>query len=365
MASACLPTQAVFSCHESADCGEAGECEDDGFCSFPDPQCESERRYGGLAPAPVANRCVPRDTPQPDSTSAADFSTSGGDFQSSGAGAETSGAAGTASSGADVSESTSTGSEGQTENSSGSESSTGTAPIERVQDGLVVLYLFDGPSGGVILDHGPPPSLNLSLTGDGYAWVPAGLRLEGEPTTTAVGVASDHSKLHDACQASHALTLEVWATPDEGLSGPSRVLSYSASASERNFSLLHGIDSNKTTTRWSSRLRAGAEAPNGMPPLESDGLEDAGMKHIVFVHDGPEDVKISSLERLYIDGAIESEGVRAAGFENWEFGPGMVLGVGNEVGGGRAFKGVIHLAAVYCRALAPAEVLRNFEAGLG
>ncbi|MEM6292278.1 MAG: LamG domain-containing protein [Myxococcota bacterium] len=74
----------VFACTESSQCesvGVAGTCEPSGFCSFPDPECDSGRRYGGLA-GPLSNTCVSADdddTVGATSTSAAtDTSFSGG-----------------------------------------------------------------------------------------------------------------------------------------------------------------------------------------------------------------------------------------------------------------------------------------------
>lgn len=39
--------------------GVVGTCEPPGFCAFPDPECESELRYGSEAPADIAGACVP------------------------------------------------------------------------------------------------------------------------------------------------------------------------------------------------------------------------------------------------------------------------------------------------------------------
>lgn len=54
------PTYDVFTCSSDADCqGDGvGQCEANGFCSFPDQQCPSGRRYGELAGGGFANDCV-------------------------------------------------------------------------------------------------------------------------------------------------------------------------------------------------------------------------------------------------------------------------------------------------------------------
>ncbi|MEM6293837.1 MAG: hypothetical protein AAGA54_21355 [Myxococcota bacterium] len=53
----------AFSCQEDAQCEGLvdGRCELNGYCSLPDEECVSGRRYGDLAPDTVAGRCVPSD----------------------------------------------------------------------------------------------------------------------------------------------------------------------------------------------------------------------------------------------------------------------------------------------------------------
>lgn len=62
------PSDDTFICGDDSQCisGEAvGQCELNGHCSFFDPDCPSERRYGQLGPTTLAGSCVPAD----DSTS--------------------------------------------------------------------------------------------------------------------------------------------------------------------------------------------------------------------------------------------------------------------------------------------------------
>lgn len=53
--------RAIFECVDDASCGASGRCEDNGYCSFPDAECASGRRFGEHAPAGVAGRCVDDD----------------------------------------------------------------------------------------------------------------------------------------------------------------------------------------------------------------------------------------------------------------------------------------------------------------
>jgi hypothetical protein len=52
----------LFACARPGDCIDGpigGACELDGYCSFPDPGCETGRRYGEHAPDDIAGACVP------------------------------------------------------------------------------------------------------------------------------------------------------------------------------------------------------------------------------------------------------------------------------------------------------------------
>lgn len=51
----------TFNCQDDAGCGDAGRCETNGFCSFPDAACASGRRYGELAGAGLQGQCVADD----------------------------------------------------------------------------------------------------------------------------------------------------------------------------------------------------------------------------------------------------------------------------------------------------------------
>lgn len=53
---------AAFSCADDSQCvsgGALGTCESSGFCSFPDPGCDSGKKYGGHAGGGLGGTCVP------------------------------------------------------------------------------------------------------------------------------------------------------------------------------------------------------------------------------------------------------------------------------------------------------------------
>ena len=144
-----------FVCTTDSECASdtgAGFCEADGFCSFFDPDCESERRYGQLAGGGLAGTCVPTGgtggAGSTDSTGDGPTSdTTGADEGSSGSADDGTtlavGSTGDTPAGATTVEATSVGSSGTSESSS-DESSSGSTGVTNVcplvddfEDGLL------------------------------------------------------------------------------------------------------------------------------------------------------------------------------------------------------------------------------------
>lgn len=76
MAAGCLSTSA-FACTDDTQCiqdGILGTCEDIGFCSFPDPACSSDKRFGEHAGGGLGSQCV-----APEDETGTDEDTDGGD----------------------------------------------------------------------------------------------------------------------------------------------------------------------------------------------------------------------------------------------------------------------------------------------
>ncbi|MEM6997071.1 MAG: hypothetical protein AAF721_41590 [Myxococcota bacterium] len=49
----------VFQCQSDTECsGSGGHCEAEGYCSFPDPGCDSGRRFGALSGSELSGSCV-------------------------------------------------------------------------------------------------------------------------------------------------------------------------------------------------------------------------------------------------------------------------------------------------------------------
>lgn len=358
LGSGCSPS--VYQCGQDTQCGSAGFCEPSGFCSFVDMACPSGRRYGAFAGEELGESCVvglgsstgdgDETTAIPDLESTDTGSTSSGDSTTTGIVPISDGS------------SSSSGSASETSTGSAESSSTGPAPIVRVEDGLVVFYRLDEGEGTAVHDTAPlEPSIDLTLTGAGFAWVGDGLRFDGDDDTIA-GSTTSTTKLNTACAETNEITLESWVTTvSVGTPGPPRIVTYSEDPGSRNFSLMVGSNvTGEAAAGFRGRLRTDALIPNGTPStvVELGSRVKGQLQHVVYVREASGD------ERMFVDAAIGVETTRAGDFSVWETMGVMRLALGNEFSEPRPLDGTLHLVAVYCRALQPDEVQQNFDAGL-
>ena len=215
--------------------------------------------------------------------------------------------------------------------------------------GPVVAYAFEA-SGSHVLDvsnAGAPINLTLSEA--------AGIR-RGDSSihlTGRGGIVSREParKLTRAMKRSRELTIEVWLRPgDLKQSGPARILTLSSDTSNRSFTL--GQDGD----RFDVRLRTTTTNANGLPSLSSPPRSVSKAEvHVVFTRDR------NGKTRLSVNGSPVANGQAKGTFANWS--DKDRLAIGDEVSGGRPWKGSIKRIAIYSRAFTDREVRESFKAG--
>jgi hypothetical protein len=227
----------------------------------------------------------------------------------------------------------------------------GDLSLQRVTDGLQVLYDFRTLDTGVLRDlSGNLIPLNLTLREPKNATAsPQGLVLQGKPSITTDSPADG---LSAQLQRSGALSLEVWIHPQSvSQNGPARVLTLSRNGNERNFTL--GQDGDK----MDFRLRTTATSTNGIPSLVTkSGVVQTAPMHVVCTHSR------DGRTQVFVNGKMVAEQQIKGDFSNWS--SDYRLAVGNELTGDRPWAGSISLAAIFNRALSSEEVERNYQAGL-
>lgn len=221
---------------------------------------------------------------------------------------------------------------------------------ERVESDLVALYDFEEVGGTVVHDRSSlEPRLDLQIaTPKAVRWNSGAIVVEG-PANIASAAKAD--KISDACKRSHELTIEAWVKPENvQQAGPARIVSLSADASRRNFTL--GQDGAKLDVR----LRAEATSENGLPSLSSAaGSLKTELTHVVYTRN------VGGEATLYLNGKPGAAKKLDGKLTNWSDDFRLILA--NEAGGDRAWRGELHLVAIYSRALSEQEVAQNFAAG--
>lgn len=361
----CTSEQA-FACGADAQCGD-GTCLE-GYCAFPDSECDSGQRYGALAGS-LSGTCAPAPGGT-DSTATGSGTTSAGTQGTTSVGSTdptlTGGATSTSTTDAatsmvDPSDGTgttdpTTSAGGSTGGSPTSGGTTGPVPIERVDEGLVAYYRPDDIDSGTTVPDisGVDPALDMMLQGGGFSWVDGGLQTTGEGIVIASGSAA---KIRNACQASDELTVEVWVTPDNGTQfGPARIVTYSQDTLERNFTL--GQGNFDGAAGWAGRARTTVTNASGVPEVFYDGSVATELSHVVFTRSS------GGTSTLFLDG-LEIQQLAVGGdFSVWSDSASHQFAWGNEITLDRDWAGTFHLVAVYGRALSDQEVAQNFAAGL-
>ncbi|MEM9196113.1 MAG: LamG domain-containing protein [Myxococcota bacterium] len=224
-------------------------------------------------------------------------------------------------------------------------------PAVRTTMGLQALYEFNEGAGDMVMDTsgvGAPLHLTIDQP-SGVTWGIDSLTIDRSVRITS-GVPA--TKLIDAGLASNAITVEAWiATADIALGGPARIATLSSGTGARNFTLGQEFD------RWELRLRTTTTNNNGDPSLLStiSVVQDA-LTHVVFTWDGS-----TGRWTCYLDGALNETSTRTGDLSPWD--ATMEFALANELSRNRAWRGTMHLVAVYDRALSEQEVLGNFLAG--
>ena len=231
---------------------------------------------------------------------------------------------------------------------------TGTG-VERVSEGLLVLYAFDEGAGTSVTDiSGVGTPLPLEIQGSSYSWEGDGLRVEDAIVRSEIPA----TKVIEGCQATDEMTVEAWITPlAADMEGPGRIVTLSMSSSSRNFTLGQGLFEMPTSI-FAGRLRTSDDSGsnNGTPQLDTPPLAAPVATHVLYVRSSADDT-----DQIFVDGQSEAQGMRTGDFSGWD--SGFELACGNELSLDRPWQGILHLVAVYDRALTHDEIIQNFDAG--
>lgn len=236
--------------------------------------------------------------------------------------------------------------------------STVAAGGNRYEANQIALWQFKTGKGTVAYDtSGIDPAMNLSFIGP-VTWVGGwGIMLPGG-TAKVQASTTTSKKLSDLIKSTGEYSIEAWVVPDNvAQDGPARIVSYSASSTQRNFTL----GQTKYNYDFLNRVDNVTDE-NGMPALSTpDAAEvlQATLQHVVATFDPVNG------RRIYVNGQLVSQTDPQAGgnLTSWQDTFAFVLG--NETDGLKPWKGVVKMVAIHNRAMTEAEINQNFAAGVG
>jgi hypothetical protein len=199
---------------------------------------------------------------------------------------------------------------------------------------------------------GVEPAMDLTLSGNVQWFGGWGLNFAGGKAQAST---STSAKLKNLALSTGEYSIEAWVAPGNVVQEDMRIVSYSASLTNRNFNL------GQTMYDYELFTRSSVSNANGDPQLSTpsnDEVLQATLQHVVATFHP------ASGRRIFVNGVLVATDAAPGGtITNWDTSYAFVLG--NEVSGNRMWNGVLRLVAIHNRALTPAQVTQNFEAGVG
>jgi hypothetical protein len=219
----------------------------------------------------------------------------------------------------------------------------------------IAKYEFQTGSGYTAYDtSGVDPSADLSISGSvlwAGGWgvnIGAGGKLQASTSSSA--------KLYNMIQATGEFSVEAWVAPALVAVDKSYMVTYSGGDTLRNFTL------GQTNQDYDFMLRSSNSVLNGTPQLQTPDaamLLQASLQHVVLTYDPVNG------RQIYVNGvnANVPDPQKGGTISNWDNTFALVLG--NEVSGDRSWQGLIKFVAIHSRAMSAAQVMQNFNAGVG
>ena len=225
----------------------------------------------------------------------------------------------------------------------------------RYEAAQIGLWEFKTGSGTTAYDtSGVTPSLDLTLSGE-YEWFGGwGITINNG---RAQGSTSDSRKLHDRIRLTGEYSIEAWVVPANVTQEMSRIVTYSAGDTARNFSL------QQTLYNYDFLHRSTTTGGNGDNPQlstpDADEVLQATLQHVVAT--------FSAIDgrSIYVNGQLVSQGDPAAPGTLVDWDDTFAFVLGNEAGGNGLWQGTLRMVAIHEFALTPAQIQQNFDVGVG
>jgi hypothetical protein len=225
----------------------------------------------------------------------------------------------------------------------------------RYDSDTIAKYEFKEGQGSIAYDtSGVSPEADLTVSGN-VTWDQGWGIIFGQGSR-AQALTTTSQKIGDLIKTTGEYSIEVWAAPANVTQTKANIVSYSGSDTSRDVTL------GQNAMQYQAATRSSKTDTNGAPPLLTSATADvaqAALQHIVLTYDPVNG------QKLYVNGQFTGDVDPNGGgsLANWDDTFALVLG--NETTGDRQWLGEIRLLAIHDTALTPAQVLQNYDAGVG
>jgi hypothetical protein len=219
----------------------------------------------------------------------------------------------------------------------------------------IAKYEFQSVVNNTTFDtSGIDPSADLTISGNvtlaGGWGINVGAGGKAQATTQA------SQKIYSMIQATGEFSIEAWVAPALVAVNNSYMVSYSGGDTTRNFTL------GQTNQDYDFMLRTSNTALTGLPQLQTPDAAmalQASLQHVVLTYDAVNG------RQIYVNGTLVpvADPQKGGTIATWDSTFALVLG--NEVSGDRSWQGLIKFVAIHSRSMTAAQVLQNFNAGVG
>lgn len=234
----------------------------------------------------------------------------------------------------------------------------------RFEDNVIALYEFKAGEGQTAFDtSGVSPALDMTLSGN-VGWVGGwglefGPSIDNENGSTiragkAQGSTDNSRKLHTLLTASGEYSIEAWVVPGNVVQEDSRIITYSGSATARNFTL------GQTEQLYDVLHRSTTSDQNEPFSTENNPmLLQATLQHVVVNYSPGKGREIFVNGQSTGDVDPDEPGL----LTDWDNTFALVFG--NETDGNSPWEGALRMVAIHNRALTPEQAQANFDVGVG
>jgi Concanavalin A-like lectin/glucanases superfamily len=219
----------------------------------------------------------------------------------------------------------------------------------------IAKYEFQSVVNNTTFDtSGIDPSADLTISGN--VTLAGGWGINVGAGGKAQATTQSSQKIYNFIQATGEFSVEAWVAPALVAADKSYMVSYSGGDTTRNFTL------GQTNQDYDFMLRNSNTALTGLPQLQTPNAAmalQASLQHVVLTYDAVNG------RQIYVNGVLVPvpDPQKGGTISNWDSTFALVLG--NEVSGDRSWQGLIKFVAIHSRAMSAAQVMQNFNAGVG